>query len=72
MVVKLLERRPEKIMELEDATDSIRQSLKVVKNEARLKSLLDKWRTEIDIKIYDKVLLKANVQEKPMKSLRSS
>ncbi len=71
MVLKLMERRPEKIMELEGATDSIRQSLKVVKNEARLNSLLDKWRTEIDIKVFDKVLLKANVQEKPAKSLRS-
>jgi parvulin-like peptidyl-prolyl isomerase len=72
MVLKLMERRPEKIMELTDATESIRQALKVVKNEARLNSLLDKWRSEIDIKIYDKVLLKANVQEKPTKSFRSA
>jgi len=72
MVLKLMERRPEKIMELADATDSIRQALKVVKNEQRLNSLLDKWRAEVDIKIFDKVLLKANVQEKPTKSLRST
>ena len=70
MVLKLVERRPERIIELEDAMDDIRGAVKTLKNEQRLNSLLEKWRSEIKIEINEENLKKANVQERPRKGVR--
>ena len=70
MVLKLVERRPERIIELEDAMDDIRGAVKTLKNEQRLNSLLEKWRSEIKIDINEENLKKANVQERPRKGVR--
>jgi len=70
MVLKLVERRPERIIELEDAMEDIRGAVKTLKNEERLNSLLEKWRSEIKIEIYEDNLKKANVKERPHKGVR--
>jgi parvulin-like peptidyl-prolyl isomerase len=70
MVLKLVERRPERIIEMEDAQRDIQGALKTLKNEERLNSLIEKWRTEIKVEIYEKNLEKANVEERPPKSRR--
>ncbi|UCG52619.1 MAG: peptidyl-prolyl cis-trans isomerase [Candidatus Latescibacterota bacterium] len=69
MVLKLIERRPESILPLSEARDEIRRALKQVKNEERLNSLLEKWRAEVEIKVYEKNLLKANIKERPKKTV---
>jgi peptidyl-prolyl cis-trans isomerase C len=72
MVIKLVERRPERIVALEDAMNEIRGAVKTLKNEQRLNSLLEKWRSEIKIEIYEDNLKKANVDvtKRPKKGLR--
>ncbi len=72
MVLKLVERRPERIVDMQDAENDIRSVLKTLKNEERLNSLIEKWRSEIKIEIYENNLKKANVQERPRKSNRRS
>jgi parvulin-like peptidyl-prolyl isomerase len=63
-VLKLVERRPERIIAMEDAADEISRAVKVLKNEERLNSLLEKWRSEIKVEIYEKNLEKANIEER--------
>jgi parvulin-like peptidyl-prolyl isomerase len=70
MVLKLVERRQERIIELEDAMEDIRGAVKTLKNEERLNSLLEKWRSEIKIEIYEHNLKKANVKERPRQGVR--
>ncbi|MBP2680353.1 MAG: PpiC-type peptidyl-prolyl cis-trans isomerase [Candidatus Krumholzibacteriota bacterium] len=70
MILKLVERRPERIIELEDAMDDIRGAVKTLKNEQRLNSLLEKWRSEIKIEINENNLKKANVKDRPRKGVR--
>jgi predicted RNase H-like nuclease len=72
MVLKLVERRPERIIELEDAMDDISRAVKAQKNEQRLNSLLEKWRSEIKIEINEDNLKKANVKDIPRKGVRFS
>ena len=69
-ILKLVERRPERVVELEDAMDDIRGAVKTLKNEQRLNSLLEKWRSEIKIEIYEDNLKKANVENRPKKGVR--
>ena len=66
-VLKLKERRPERIVAMEDATSEISAAVKALKNEERLNSLLEKWRSEIKVEIYEDNLKKANLQERPAK-----
>jgi peptidyl-prolyl cis-trans isomerase C len=70
MVLKLVERRPERIVELEDAMEEIRGAVKTLKNEQRLNSLLEKWRSEMKIEVYENNLKKANVKERPKRGVR--
>lgn len=70
MVVKLFERRPERVLPFDEAQSDIGRALKTIKNEKRLNSLLEKWRTEIDIEIFEDNLKKANLEERPKKSVR--
>jgi peptidyl-prolyl cis-trans isomerase C len=66
-VLRLIERRPERIIAMEDATDEISRAIRVLKNEERLNSLLEKWRSEIKVEIYEKNLAKADIKGKPVK-----
>jgi parvulin-like peptidyl-prolyl isomerase len=65
VILKLVERRPERIIAMEDATDEISRAIRVLKNEVRLNSLLEKWRSEIKVEIYEKNLAKAEIKERP-------
>lgn len=72
VVLKLLERRPERIVAMADAADEISRAVRVLKNEERLNSLLEKWRSEIKIEIYEKNLQKADIKEKPKRPVTPS
>ncbi len=64
-ILKLKERRPERIVTMEDATQEIAGAVKTLKNEERLNSLLEKWRSEIKVEINEDNLKKASIQAKP-------
>jgi parvulin-like peptidyl-prolyl isomerase len=66
-VLKLVERRPERIVAMSDAIEEISRAIRVLKNEERLNSLLEKWRSEIKVEIYEKNLEKADIQPRPEK-----
>jgi len=70
MIVKLFERRPERILPFDEARSDISSALKTIKNEERLNSLLEKWRAEIDIEIFEDNLKKADIEERPKKPVR--
>jgi peptidyl-prolyl cis-trans isomerase C len=67
MILKLKERHPERIVSLDDAREEVGRAVKTLKNEERLNSLLEKWRAEIKVEIYENNLKKANIKEKPKK-----
>ncbi|UCH83187.1 MAG: peptidyl-prolyl cis-trans isomerase [Candidatus Latescibacterota bacterium] len=70
MVIKLVERRPATVVPFEEARDDLRRGLKTIKNEERLNALLEKWQAEVEIKIYDDNLMKADLDvqgKKPVK-----
>jgi peptidyl-prolyl cis-trans isomerase C len=60
-VVKLLERKPERTLPMEEVESSIRHTLKSIKDEQRLNELLAKWKEDIPIKVYEKNLMKADL-----------
>lgn len=62
MVLKLKERHPERVIASDDAASEIAQAVQTLKNEERLNSLLEKWRTEIKIEIHEDNLKKAQAQ----------
>lgn len=62
VVIKFVERRPERIMPLAEAQHDIEHYLKTVANERRLNELLDKWKTEYQIEIYEDNLMKATLR----------
>lgn len=68
MVLKLFEKRPERILTVEEAQDDIQHILEQRKNNERLNALLEKWKSEIEIKTYENNLEKADVDERPESS----
>ncbi|MFQ5512529.1 MAG: peptidyl-prolyl cis-trans isomerase [Candidatus Krumholzibacteriia bacterium] len=70
LVLKLYERRPERILPLSEAQHDIRHYLKTLANEERLKELLLKWREEIPIAINEKNLKKAQLDQRPARGVR--
>jgi parvulin-like peptidyl-prolyl isomerase len=62
MVLKLKERRPERIISADDANTEITRAVQTLKNDERLKTLLEKWRSEIKIEIHEDNLKKAILQ----------
>ncbi|MEJ2722111.1 MAG: peptidyl-prolyl cis-trans isomerase [bacterium] len=72
MVVKLMERKPESVLPFDEAKEDIRRGLKSIKNEERLNALLDKWRGEVEIEVYDNNLMKANLDGAKKKALEFS
>jgi len=63
MIVKLVERRPATVLPFEEAREDLQQGLKSIKNEERLNALLEKWQGEVEIRIYEDNLMKANLDE---------
>ncbi|MEE9271251.1 MAG: peptidyl-prolyl cis-trans isomerase [Candidatus Krumholzibacteria bacterium] len=70
LILKLYERRPERILPLTDATHDINHYLKTLANDERLNELLQKWREEVPITIYEKNLKKAKVDKRPQRGVR--
>jgi hypothetical protein len=64
MVLKLLGRTDEKYFSLEEATENIESALKQEKSDQRLKELLEQWKKEVGVVIYDKNLAKAKIVER--------
>ena len=67
MILKLYERRPERILPLAEAEHDIKHYLRTLVNEERLKELLSKWREEVPVTIYEKNLKKANLDQTPQR-----
>jgi len=72
LIVKVVEKRPERILPVTEATHDITRYLKSIKNEDRLNELLAKWREEIPIEINESNLMKADLDSRPSKSVRFS
>ena len=72
MVLKLYERKPERILTVAEAQADIGRYLKTLKNEERLNELLVKWREEYPIEIYEKNLMKADLESRPTRGVRFS
>jgi parvulin-like peptidyl-prolyl isomerase len=60
-VIKLVERKPERILPLGEAQHDVRHALKTIRNEERLNELLAKWREEFPVEIDEKLLMKAKL-----------
>ncbi len=54
VILKLVERVPSRLYSFEEAKPSIRAALKQQANEKRLNELLDKWKKELGVVIYEK------------------
>jgi peptidyl-prolyl cis-trans isomerase C len=61
-VLKLVERRPDRILPYDEAKEDIKHMLKSIRNEERLNELLTKWKGEYNIEIYEKNLMKADLK----------
>jgi parvulin-like peptidyl-prolyl isomerase len=64
MVLKLVERVDEKYFSLEEATERIETALHQEKSDQRLKELLEQWKREVGVVIYDKNLEKTKIEER--------
>lgn len=62
VVLKLMEKRPERVLTILEAQHEIRHHLKQQKNEERLNALLENWREETPVKIYEKNLKAAKLE----------
>jgi hypothetical protein len=64
-VLKLVERTDEKYFSLEESESRIEGAIRQEKNDARLKELLDQWKKEVGVVIYDDNLDKTQIKERP-------
>jgi parvulin-like peptidyl-prolyl isomerase len=64
VVLKLVEKSPERVRSLYEVEDGVRNDLSTLKSDARLKEFMAKWKEKIPIKIYEKNLQKADVHER--------
>lgn len=64
MVLKLVERVDEKYFSLDEAEGRIETAIRQEKNDARLKELLEQWKKEVGVVVYDKNLEKTKVVER--------
>ncbi len=65
MVLKLVERTDEKYYSMEEAEGRIEGALRQEKNDQRLKELLEQWKKEVGVVIYDDNLAKTQIEERP-------
>jgi uncharacterized protein YeeX (DUF496 family) len=61
VVIKLMEKTPERILPLAEAEHDIRHYLKTIANEDRLNELLAKWREDYEIVVNENNLKKAHL-----------
>ena len=72
MVLKLFEKRPARILSVEEARNDIQHFLTQQANNDRLDELILKWKGEMSITVHDKVLLKATLSREQQKPSRFS
>jgi len=70
MVLKLFEKRPARILSVEEARNDIQHFLTQQANNDRLDELIVKWKGEMSIKVHDKVLLKATLSREERRPAR--
>jgi hypothetical protein len=68
MILKLTEKQDSRKLSMEEARDNIRPALKQRKNDERLNELLEKWKEELGVVIYDKNFSKVVVEERSINS----
>jgi len=68
MVLKLTEMQDARKLSLQEARESIRPGIKQRKNDERLNELLEKWKEELGLVIYDKNFSKIVVEERSINS----
>jgi parvulin-like peptidyl-prolyl isomerase len=72
MILKLFEKRPERILSMSEAQADIERYLKTLRSEEKLNELLAKWRGEIKIQVYDKNLMKAELKRQKKRGVKFS
>ncbi len=70
MVLKLLEKQDAKVFSLEEAKDRITSTLRQEQSDKRLDELLDRWKKELNVVVYDKNLSKIHLPERLPESQR--
>ncbi len=63
VVLKLIERVPERVRSLAEVQNAVEADLKNLRSDARLKELMAKWREDLPIDVFEKNLKKAEVNE---------
>ena len=64
VVLKLVEKSPQRVRSLNEVQNAVRKDISTLKNDARLKELIDKWKEKITINTYEDNLKKAEVHER--------
>jgi len=68
VVLKLIEKVPERVRSLDEVSNAIQADLKTLKNDARLKELMTKWKKGMVIQYFDDNLRKAEVDDSGKRS----
>jgi parvulin-like peptidyl-prolyl isomerase len=68
VVLKLIEKAPERVRSLQEVQNAIEADLRTLKNDARLKELMTKWKEDITIEIIEPNLRKAEVDDSETRS----
>ena len=71
VVLKLIEKAPERIRSLEEVRNAIEADLRTLKNDARLKELMAKWKKDLTIDYFDDNLRKAEVDDSGTRKKKS-
>ena len=64
MILKLTERQDSRTYTIDEARGSIQGALKQTKNDTRLKELLEKWKEEVEVVVYEDNLREVQVEER--------
>jgi parvulin-like peptidyl-prolyl isomerase len=71
VILKLIEKAPERVRSLSEVQNAIETDLRTLKSDARLKELMAKWKKDITIEYFDDNLRKAEVDDSETRSRRS-
>jgi parvulin-like peptidyl-prolyl isomerase len=64
MILKLTERQDSRKYTIDEARGSIQGALKQTKNDTRLKELLEKWKEEVEVVVYEDNLREVQVEDR--------
>ena len=64
VVIKLIERSPERILPFAEARGGVSADLRRLENDRRLNGLLEEWKKDIPVVVYEENLRKAEVEER--------